>query len=176
MDSNKKLIEMLLSNDINVVEEGLETIYNSYYKLVFYCVNKILNNSKDSEEITNDTFISVFNNRKKLVKSKNIKYYILETAKHKAIDLKRKEKLSVVVDTNEVYKTKSFDKKIDINYFIKSLENVLNDKEIDVIIKHLFEGMSFKDIAKELNEKTSCVSNRYYRALERIKERGNIYE
>ena len=75
-----------------------------------------------------------------------------------------------------MYKTKSFDKKIDINYFIKSLENILNDKEIDVIIKHLFEGMSFKDIAKELNEKTSGVSNRYYRALERIKERGNIYE
>ena len=171
MQEDKKLIAMLRSNDRSIIETGFQNIYEKYHKLVFHCIYKIIKDYLDTEELTNDTFISVFNNRKNLIESKNVKYYIIKTAKNLSIDYLRKKKRESETYLNYQNNSENDSKVVDIKEFLKKLEDSLNEKELDVIIKHLFEGMPFKEIAEIDGSKTSKISNIYYRALDKLKER-----
>ena len=57
-------------------------------------------------------------------------------------------------------------------------ENLKND-EFNILSLHLFENITFKDIASKLNMKLSTVKTLYFRSLKKsrlILERSNSYE
>ena len=60
------------------------------------------------------------------------------------------------------------------NYFysnlISDLKKVLNNLEIAVIIKHIVEGQSLKDIAISLNKNTNTIRTIYNRAIKKYKK------
>ena len=86
------LIKKLKSKDRDMQEEGFEGIYYKYAKLAFTCINEIVKNYSDSEDLVSETFLSIFNKRETLLEEKNIKYYIVISAKNMALNFINKKK------------------------------------------------------------------------------------
>ena len=87
-----KLIKALKSNNENIIHDVFNEIYDEYKKLVYKQISFYVKNNYDCEELTQDTFISFFNNLNK-IKIINIKYYLLVSAKNKALDHLKKKKM-----------------------------------------------------------------------------------
>ena len=73
MTLEQKLSIALKSNNEDSINSIFEEIYSSYWKLVYFIIMQYINNKLDVEELTQDVFISFFNNLDNN-NVKNIKY------------------------------------------------------------------------------------------------------
>ena len=80
------LIKFTNGND-QTASEVFRDIYNTYYKLVYFVLAKYLTSSSDIEDILVESFVSLFENRKKIT---NIKYYLTTISKNKALNFLKK--------------------------------------------------------------------------------------
>lgn len=145
-----------------------EIIYYRYAKLVYFCINNIINSPDDASKLTNDVFIKLFEKRQTIDSEKNIKYYLTVSARNIAIDYLRKNKVQIITD-NDIFDTIHASNK-DREYFeVKMiLSTYLNEKEIEIVFDHLIYGYSFKNIAI-YQKKVSTIVSKYNRALKKIK-------
>ena len=81
---------------INDSEVALERLYNHYYYNLLHFSQIYVIDENDAEEIISDTFLDIWENRKKLVKLKNFNAYIYRIAKFKALNYLRKRNLPTV--------------------------------------------------------------------------------
>ena len=84
MNLEAKLVEALHSNNIAKLESIFKKIYDSYFKLVYFCISAYVNKKEDIEDIVSDTFLSFYNHLDSIDASKSIKYYLTTTAKNNA--------------------------------------------------------------------------------------------
>ena len=154
-------------------------IYCEFKGLVCFIIAKYVNVKEDVADLAQDVFLSFFNNADKV--SSSIKYYLTTAAKNKALNyLNKNKKMSLI----EIDKIDLLDEKInnkDYLYFdiIKILKENLKELEYKIIILHLLDEYTFKDVAFRLSMKESSVKSLYFRALKKAKvllERRNIYE
>lgn len=177
MNSDKQAVKALKGENEVEIEAAFLYLYNKYSKIVFVCIKEIINDHRDAEELTNDTFIRVFNNRKVLVEEKNIKYYIVVVAKHLVIDVIRKRKESEIYDNDYVYSYEDKPKSDELENIIDKMSEVLTKAECELIIKHIVFGETFKDIAKEMGKSESTIKSKYFRAVKKFqKEMRDKYD
>lgn len=82
-----------------------EIIYYEYRDLMFYVANKILNNQQDAEDTVHQAFVKIIEILGKIDEPKcpKTRGLVVTIVEHKAIDLYRKKKKSVVVELDEEY-------------------------------------------------------------------------
>ena len=91
MSLEAKLVDALNSNNRQKLESIFKKIYDSYFKLVYFCVSSYINIKEDIEDIVSDTFLSFYNHLDSIDASRSIKYYLTTTAKNKAINFIKKK-------------------------------------------------------------------------------------
>ena len=89
---DKNLIKLLKSKYESDINYGFECIYYKYAKLLYVCIYGIVQNKDDASDLVNDTFLAVFNNRESLIEEKNLKYYLVVSAKNKAYTFMKNKK------------------------------------------------------------------------------------
>ena len=97
MQLERKLKYAIMSNDIDKIHSVFDDIYITYGRLVYFKIMQYIENKSDVEELTQEVFISFYNNIL-YVEVKNIKYYLLTSAKNKSIDYLRKKREKIVFD------------------------------------------------------------------------------
>jgi len=163
-----KLIKALKSNNENIIHDVFNQIYDDYKKLIYKQISFYVKNNFDCEELTQDTFISFFNNLNK-IEIKNIKYYLLVSAKNKALDYMKKKKNNIEYQDNIIYEQLDTN---DINNYkeiLFDLKKFLNELEIEIIIYHLIYNYSFKDLSNKLNKPINSIISTYNRAIKKYK-------
>ena len=163
-----KLIKALKSNNENIIHDVFNEIYDEYKRLVYKQISFYVKNNYDCEELTQDTFISFFNNLNK-IKIINIKYYLLVSAKNKALDHLKKKKMDIEYEDNIVYDELDNNDYLKYNELLSELKKYLNELETKIIIYHLVYNFSFKEISNKLNIKINTVISIYNRAIEKFK-------
>ncbi len=166
----RQLLIEIKSGDLKTIQMKYKEIYDFFSKLLFYVSYEILHNRLDAEEVVNDTFIAFFNSISDLNEEKNIKYWLITTAKNKSIDLLRKKNsrsLLIDIDLNEI-KTNSGENTND-NSIFDEIKNYLSEDEYFIIIHRFVYQQSFRNIACELGIKTGTVTSRYSRAIKKLK-------
>lgn len=146
-----------------------EQIYDTYHKLIYYVISKYVSNDEDIKELVNDVFLQFYNHMGTIVTS--IKYYLVVSAKNRALDFLKKQK-EIPMDSLLIINKK----KSGSESYLKVkriLKQILEEKEIYIIEEHLFYDRKFKEIAKEKNESLNTIKGIYYRALRKV---GNYYE
>ena len=162
------IIKKLKSKDQNIVESGYEELYYKYSKLAYTCIKSIIRNSFDSEDITQDTFLSIFNNRDKLVSEKNLKYYVVVSAKNNALTFLSKKKLETRVDDDFIY-DEAPSSNSELREIVEEIKKYLDKEEVDIILSHLLYGDTFSDIANKYNVSVNTIKTKYYRAIEKVR-------
>ena len=175
----KQVYKELKSDDQNVRVRAFNDIYNYYFKLVCFCISQYIDNKEDIEEIADDTFINFFNNIDHLDETKNIKYYILTTAKNNAINALRRNNKYTTLSDEELVNIPYYDYK-ETNETLEILKKVLNEEELLIVINHLIYGYSFKEISSKQKISINTIMSKYRRAIKKaykyLKELNLDYE
>lgn len=172
------LFSVLRNGNEKEIREQYENIYKNYYKLVYFCVAKYINNEETIKDLTNESFLLLFENIEKV--NSNVKYYLLTTAKNVAkAYLKNNNNIIIVEDSlliNIPYNnTKSNEVYSDL---INDMKKVLTEREVEIIIFHIIDEMSFKELEKKYNIKAKTINKIYERAIKKFRtsERSRFYE
>ena len=165
MVEDKIIILNLKSNNQNDVNHYFNCAYEKYFRLVAFCISKIINNKNDIEDLVNEVFISLYENKDSLDEDKNLKYYLTTIAKNKAISYLRSNNETIPLD--ESYNFKTYYKVDYTDEIIGKLKEVLDDFEISIIVNHLIYGYSFIEISSIENVPLGSITTKYRRALKK---------
>ncbi len=145
-----KLDEIIYSNYLNGEKEAFEILYNKYKSKIEYFIFNIVKNHQIAEDLSQETFIYVMQNKKD--KKYDFKYYIYLVAKSKSYNY-----INVENRRNEIVKT----------YF--STDDEQTEKDIlEVIIK--------EENKKELLEALEFLDTKYRNAVYLFNIEGFSYE
>jgi len=155
---------------------ALKEIYTLYSKKIFYFINSYTYNKEITEELVQDVFIRLWNNRKSIDADSSINSYIYTIAKNLAIDFIRKKKVIILpidsVNQSEI----SNNNEGELQIIIEQEENILKEaiNSLPVRQKEVFElhrnyDLSYKQIAAILNISVSAVEKNISSALKKLK-------
>lgn len=165
------VVHKLKSNNENLILEAIQELYDEYYKLVYFCINGIVENSLDTEDLVEEVFLKIYNVRDLLDSTKNLKYYIITIAKNQAIDFLRKKKTHVEYNDEYVlnYVVPSKNSPT-FKELIEMLEQYLSKEEIDIIVYHFLYNETFESIARKLGKPASTIRTIYNRSLKKVRK------
>jgi RNA polymerase sigma-70 factor (ECF subfamily) len=164
--------EILTRKYLQGDEKALELLIRNYLNSVYNFVLGYVNDPRDAEDITQETFVRVWRNLKKFDSDKgNFKTWIFGIAKNAAIDFLRTNKKSLPL--SEVAELIADPKPPLLELAeqqgkaqtIKIAMANLPDKYRQVVSSHYKQGFTFQQIAESLGESLNTVKSRYRRAL-----------
>jgi len=153
-------------------------LYKRYWKVLFALANKKLNNLYDAEEIVQDVFVDLWNQREKTVLTHSLKSYLAGMVKFKvysklALYYKRQQN-AVALVTAEAYQRAEFS--ADELFRLKELKeeialtvNSLPERCRLIYTLSREEGLTHKQIASDLNISEKTIETQITRALRRIR-------
>lgn len=177
MDSISKLtdlevINLILNEDANYYEE----IVKRYKNLVFSVVSRMVNDQEDVKDLAQEVLIKAYKNLEKYSSEYKFSTWIMRIATNHVIDFRRKKRLAQVPLDEVSYEIE--DKQTPLSVLIgKEKETKINEvlEELPMMYKEPIvlyheKGLSYQEIANEINEPLSKVKNRIFRGRKLLRE------
>lgn len=178
MTDEKRLFKMMNSNNPRSIDDALNDIYETYKPLLVFIASRYLNDTEDIKDVVQETFIEFFQHMHQ--EHKNIKAYLTIACKHHAIDVLRKKKHIQYMSEEEINALIDDDTRYQNTYseMIHDLRCYLQEEEVNIIVFHLVDGLTFQEIAVKMYTNANTIKTRYYRALRKYqKQKGlKVYE
>lgn len=174
----KQTYEHLLSfalrkGDKEFLLEVYEKIYYAYVKLVSFSASKYLNDEEVIKDITNEVFVSFFKHCDNVQNS--IKYYLLNAVRNMCLQyLEKENKLVKFENIDEVGDDNDFESHVDYVELVDDLNKELSELEVKIILMHVIDGYSFKEIGKKMNINHKSVNKVYERAIKKYRKKKEI--
>ena len=181
----KDLDKKLYDNYLNGEKQAFEYIYKKYKNRIEYFIFNIVKDYQKAEDLTQETFIYVMQN--KIKEDISFKYYIYLVAKSKAYNYinieKRRNEINEQYIFNELQKV---DKDV-----LEIITNEENKKELLISIEQLdekyrnpvylvnIEGLSYKETSKIIGQtlpNTKTLVHRGKKELRKILLKKGVYE
>jgi len=166
---HKQLIKALKSKNIANIDKSFERLYEIYFGIVFFVTLNIVQDKMETEEIVNDTFLTLFYNIDKIDQDKNLKSWLITTAKHKAIDLLRIKSKYHLMEESIIDHYNPDNYSLNHEDIFLDIKQVLDESEFYIIIERFIYNSSFKDIAVRMNTKIGTVTSKYSRAIKKMR-------
>ena len=170
-DKDKELIR-LVKKAKNGDNNSIEQIYNACKDKIYYLCYRMVNNSDDAVDLTQDVFITVFSKLESLDKPENLFTWINTIAINKCKDFFKKKKELLINDdeTDGVFEVEDLDEEFIPHSYIDNkakreiilgvLENSLSDVQRAVVMLYYYEEKSIKEIAELLECSEGTVKSR----------------
>ena len=156
--------------------EAFEYILSFYEKMIYnYCL-RILKNSQNAKDVTQETFIKVYTHRKKIDLDKNIKTWIFTIATNTTYDFlrskKRKREISLDEEneTNSSFETYYSSKEEGLVSDVDKALEQINPEYRKVLLLFYQQGFEYKEIAEILGMPINTVKTHISRGKEQLKE------
>jgi RNA polymerase sigma-70 factor (ECF subfamily) len=160
-----KCFALMLTGD----KEAFTTVYNEMKNPVFTIINRIVNNSFESEDIMQELFLRLLSKGNEY-KVKNSRAYLFMMARNMAIDSLRKYHPEYLDEEMTDSENSQFDDRVCLTTSIEEAILQLTIKEREVITLHINAEMKFKDIAANLDEPLSTITSRYNSAIKKLRK------
>lgn len=156
---------------------NIESIYQEYSKLIFKYLLCLSHNAEIAEDLTQETFLSAFNNINKFKGECKISTWLCQIAKNLWYkELKKSKKISFVQIDNIKESLKdisNMDETLLNNEYRQTLYSEIQKLEESVrqvIYLRIIGEFSFKQIGEMLGKKENWARVTYYRGKEKMKE------
>ena len=170
----EKTIDKYIENDALNIEKVINE-YSGYIYIIVKNLAKETISKEDIEEIISDVFVTFWNNREKLDKTKPIKSYLAGITKN-LIKLKyRKIQFDFNIDDyeNRLITNLSIEENFEIsesnNIVEKTLENMKKEDK-DIFIMYYYNSKKIKEISKTLNISESKVKTKLHRIRKKLRK------
>ena len=163
-------------------KQGLKEIYDEYGKMIYQCAFQILRSKQDSEDITSDFFLKLWNIADTYCFGGKHKRWLVTIARNMALDmLKKRSREQLVINgeseesfTNEPADSVSTEDTVTGNMTVEEAMNKLDESEREIVNMRIFAEMTFKDISAALEKPLGTVTWKYRNAISKL--RKNIGE
>lgn len=172
----KDLDKKLYNDYLNREKQAFEFLYNKYKNRIEYFIYNIIKDYQKAEDIAQETFIYVMQNRMK--ESSSFKYYIYMVAKSRAINYINTEKRRNEL-IEEYCSSKSETMEKDVLEFIEKEETkkevldsieLLDEKYKNAIYLVNIEGLSYEETAKILGQTLQNTKNLIHRGKKELRK------
>lgn len=177
-----KLVQRAKKNE----SRAFETLLKKYRKSVYYMLLKMVNNSDDAEDLTQEAFAKAFNSLHKFDSKYAFSTWLFRIATNNCIDFIRKKRIQTVsIDTtysNDDGDSMTFDirdtalspdeimlKKQRKEYLKKAVDR-LPAKYKRLVELRYFKEFSYDEVAKELELPLGTVKAQLFRARELLSQ------
>ena len=178
MNIERRLVDALERNDLNKIEKIFNDIYNSNYKLVYFCVANFIKNKEDILELVDDVFINFYNHIHNINVEGSIKYYLTRSAKNLSINFIKKNNKEISIEDKYLENLSYVKMEYIDNSLFNDIKKILTEEDYNIIFNHIVMGYSLIEIAKEMDESKNTIKSKYRRALLKLKKElgGKYYE
>lgn len=165
--SEDEIIQRLKKDD----KKALTLIYNAYWKPLFLSSYNLLKNKELCEEIIQDVFIDLWNNREKIQIKISLNSYLYACTRYKVFAQFRKQKMirvELYEDLEKRFQYATPETKIMHKELVDQIDAVVETlpkkcKNVYKLSRH--EQLSHKEIAQKLSISTKTVENHISFAL-----------
>ena len=166
----QKLVKALRKDDTAVLKE----LIIRYTPFVSSVIKRILKNrSGEWEELTQDVFLALWENRKKLSDVK-LKPYLAAIARNKAFSLLRQYREELPLDDDIlIYDSENIELKIEQKELSRLVTEALNGlpcEHRELFIRHYYYGQTVAEAAKAMNINDSTAKSWLKRDREKLRE------
>lgn len=177
--SDEKLVKDYLKGD----EKSLEFLIKKYLKPVYGFVYGFTGNGKDSQDITQESFLRVWQNIKKFDTNKKFKTWIFAIAKNAAIDFLRKkrpmlfseletedgENIMNAIPDPAPLPSEIFDRD-NLSGVLDAAMEKMPPKYREALFLYYKEQLNFREISEVLGEPLDTVKSRHRRGIIRLRD------
>lgn len=156
--------------------EAFNKLFGQYAKRLFYFSLGYLKSKYEAEEIVQEVFYKIWENRKSLNPELSFKAYVFKIAYHRINEVFRKLTLDQnyrhEVITRSLDQDNNLDERSDYHSLLELVETIVGNlppRQKDIFIKRKQQGMSVKEIALVLEIAPKTVENHLTEALKSIK-------
>ena len=161
---------------------AFDVLYKKYCKRVYKFGHSILKSPEDSENLMQDVFLSLWENRHKVEKDSSIKSYIFTIVYNSAISvIRKKAKESQFVEylkSIQEINIEPVNVELEYNELTKKLDEIvkaLPQRQKEVYQMHKVDGLKYSEIAERLHISVNTIENHMSRALKTIREKLGNY-
>ena len=153
---------------------NFNTLYELTKKSIFYNILSFVKSYEISEEILQNTFVKFLSTIKDLKYHSSILGLLITISKNLSLDYLKKIKDEEIED-NTLIKDESNEKEIsndnlDSMLLLDKLKKILKEKEYEVILFHIYDELTFEEIAKLTSSPLGTILYRYNVAIKKAKE------
>jgi RNA polymerase sigma-70 factor (family 1) len=181
--------DIILYSDEDLMQEikadnmfAFDVLYKKYCKKVYKFGYSILKSTEEAENLMQDVFLSLWENRHKVEKDSSIKSYVFTITYNSAIStLRKKVRESEFVEylkSLQEIREEPVDAGLEYKELTNKLEKIINElprRQKEVYLMHRVEGLKYIEIADLLNISVNTIENHMSRALKTIREKLGNY-
>lgn len=170
--SEKALIESFRSGD----EFAFVGLYNRYKGPVYAFCYKMLLDSDAAKDVMQETFLRVYENRDRLMKSSAFKSWLFTIARNQCLNtLRRSGRHVALPDARDLPPAEGtpftkMEKSEQVRFVTSFLES-LRPEYREVIILREYQNLSYEEIAAVTRSSLSAVKSRLFKARRKLAER-----
>ncbi len=173
LESEKTIIERAKNGD----SLAFEKILSQYEGPIFNYIFGLVRQRQDAEDITQETFIKLYKNRKSIDPQRSIRGLIYKIATNNTYDWFRRKKirpeLFIISDPESGFETIDEDSSYIKLETAKDIETALNKLRVVyrvVLLLFYWQGLSYEEIASTLSFPVNTIKTNIRRAKQELKE------
>lgn len=171
--SDYELVEKLNLGDIAAFDQ----IFEIYSKKLYLFIFKYLKHKEETEELIQDIFLKIWENRKGIKKDESLKSYLFTITYHNICHVFRKRQICLKIiegiEKNNVH-ISNIEERLDYKIALSKVESFIEElpeKQKVIFVKSKQEGKSTREIAEEMKLTTGTVDNIIYISSKYIRKK-----
>ncbi|MFZ5428903.1 MAG: RNA polymerase sigma-70 factor [Bacteroidota bacterium] len=175
MDSarEKNMVELLKSGDT----QSLKSLFDTYYPSLCSFALQFLNDHAQAEEVVQDLFVRLWENRSHLEIKTSLKSYLFRSVRNQCLNLIQHEKVRQM--HAEKIREALFAEDVSDHFFlegeiaagIQSAIEEMPEKRREIFRLNREEGLKYKEIAEKLNISVKTVETHMGLALKSLRDK-----
>ena len=188
-DLSQKELEEIVREAQQGSLESFHRFYRSYSRAIYNFIWRLVGESADAEDLTQETFLKAHSELKKLRDPAQFKYWLYRIARNEVYQkLRKSQRVTVVsIDDEEVsyydfledgssgLDPESQVLALELNWVIHQALDAMSPKYRDVFVLAVFQKESYENISKIVGRSLLSVKTDIYRARLAVKEQLNKY-
>lgn len=137
-------------------------------------VYRLLGEKEDAEDVVQDLFLTLWNNRKKIAIGENVSGYLYKMARNLALNhIRTQTNYKTVLENREEQLSYYEENPLETEEFRMALYdciNLLPGRCKEVLLLHRVKGLKQKEIADQLSISVKTIKNQIWASLQRLKK------
>ena len=167
MDELKELLIHIKNDELEYFDRFFELTKKPTFNLIY----SYLRDSMDSEDILQETYLKFLRYKRKVKEDMNILAYLMQIAKSLSLNyLKKNKRVEILEETDHLEDEKEEIHNLDDSPIVRKMRRVLNEKEFQIVILHVVNNMTHKEIAEFLNKPIGTITWAYNNAIKKVRD------
>lgn len=168
---NRKKVEDLLLRVATGDKEAMALLYHCARAAVYAMALSILKNAHDAQDVTQDTFVRVWESASRYRAHGSPMAWILTIARNLALMKLRQNGRTAELDEKEWDAIPAEDQGVpaEDRYLLQDALAILSDQEREIVMLHAVSGLKHREIAELLELPLATVLSKYHRALKKLR-------